>query len=207
MKKLSLIAFAAAFFSTAVSAEVKQYVGARLPYNWARYGDQPIRLDDLGISIAYGVKTGEFRSEFEFGYGFTTSNTYSYDDGTTNEQDKFKAHYLSYMVNGYWDIPTGLNFTPFIGIGLGLVDTYMKLDVTETDDASGNVVFEASDEVAHGAKFAWSVMAGLAFDVSENLNVDIAYKFLDTKGSASQSGADDMKIRKSVAEVGLRYAF
>jgi opacity protein-like surface antigen len=83
--------------------------------------------------------------------------------------------------NLYFDIPTGTMVTPYLGAGAG----YGWGAVDGGSDKDG---------------FAYALMAGIGVDVSENMVLDVGYRFRDVVAS----GSDPMEQQ---ILVGLRFGF
>jgi opacity protein-like surface antigen len=83
--------------------------------------------------------------------------------------------------NLYFDIPTSTVITPYLGAGAG----YGWAPVDCGPDKDG---------------FAYSLMAGASFDLSDSLDLDIGYRFR----SVMSDGADPMEHQ---VLTGLRYKF
>jgi opacity protein-like surface antigen len=86
------------------------------------------------------------------------------------------------MFNGYVDMGTWWGVTPYIGGGLGFA--YNKLSgFTDTGYAyTGNdPASPTGGYLTDGGKwnFAWALMAGLSFNVTQNLKLDLGYRYLD----------------------------
>lgn len=86
------------------------------------------------------------------------------------------------MVNGYADIGTWYGITPYVGAGIGMA--YNRLSgVTDTGFAyPGNGAgYPTGGYLSNGSEtnFAWAVMTGLSFDVTQNLKLDLGYRYLD----------------------------
>lgn len=94
------------------------------------------------------------------------------------------------MFNGYVDLGTWSGITPYIGAGAGF--SYNKLfGMTDTGTAFTNGGLSPVGGYLDDAgkwNFAWGLMAGLSFDVSQNLKLDLGYRYLDygkfTSGTA-----------------------
>lgn len=75
---------------------------------------------------------------------------------------------VSFMGNGYFDIPTDSPLRPYVGIGLGFAVAGVEEDVagvTSTD----------SDLVA-----AYQLMAGIGFDISPRATLTFGYRYFTT---------------------------
>ena len=108
--------------------------------------------------------------------------------------DFYRANLSSYiaMVNGYVDMGTWYGVTPYLGAGVGVA--YNKLaGMTDQGTAypgNGNL-YPTGGYFGDGNKtnFAWSLMAGLSFNVTQNLKLELGYRYLDygkfTSGSSN----------------------
>jgi opacity protein-like surface antigen len=118
------------------------------------------------------------------GAGNTTAQQYA---------DFYRANMSSWvtMFNGYVDLGTWSGVTPYVGGGLGF--SYNKLfGMTDTGysyPGNGNQ-YPVGGYEDNGGKWslAWGLMAGLSFDVTQNLKLDLGYRYLDygkfTSGSS-----------------------
>jgi opacity protein-like surface antigen len=147
--------------------------------------------------------TGEYRgkSRFEF------SDKYCYRPGTNSacsgapvvgDQRGFNriAGNISSMVflaNAYLDLGTWYGLTPFIGAGAGFANhkftggtdtggqvTLLALAAPPAAETLGNG-FATGGYLANKTKtnFAWAVMAGVGYDVSERLKLELGYRYLN----------------------------
>jgi opacity protein-like surface antigen len=139
-----------------------------------------------GIGVGYQFNnwfradiTGEYRSNVNF----NGNSFYQYFAGapTNNFGDTYNGGYSSWvgLVNAYADLGTWWCLTPFVGAGVG--GAYNK-----TSGMSDSATFPGGDGAslyqADGAgKFnlAWAVYAGVAYKVTNNFTVELAYRYLD----------------------------
>ena len=85
------------------------------------------------------------------------------------------------LANAYFDIPTGTAFTPYLGAGAG----YGWGTVDGGDDKDG---------------FAYALMAGVGVNLSDNVALDVGYRFREIMAS----GADPMEHQ---ILTGIRFGF
>lgn len=94
-------------------------------------------------------------------------------------------------------------FTPYISAGLGAA--FLNWDSGYSDDYGTTPVSASGDET----QFAWSVGAGCSYALSEKLDFDLAYRYLDAGESEleylSLKAIADLKIHEFM--VGIRYKF
>jgi opacity protein-like surface antigen len=115
------------------------------------------------------------------------------------------------MFNGYKDLGTFGGITPYLGAGVGVA--YNKMgDVSFT----GNPYLVNTIEGASRVSLAWSLMAGVGYQISDRAILDIGYRYMDY-GKAESGRIDSagqvnpaVKINDLSAhefKVGLRYHF
>jgi opacity protein-like surface antigen len=137
-----------------------------------------------GIGVGYqfnnwfrGDITGEYRGKSNF-HGL---DLITFDNGGTTGfgSDHYtgsKSEWL-FLANAYADLGTWYCVTPFIGAGIGAAhvttsgfqDTGLANGVPGSYFASG----------ASTTNLAWALHAGLAYKVTNNLTVELAYRYLD----------------------------
>jgi opacity protein-like surface antigen len=130
--------------------------------------------------------TGEYRGGSSFQALEVLTDKTVLPGNTSNQQyaDFYRANLSSYiaMVNGYVDLGTWYGVTPYVGGGVGVA--YNKLaGMTDQGSAfpgNGNL-YPTGGYFNDGNKtnFAWALMAGLSFNVTQNLKLDLGYRYLD----------------------------
>ena len=211
MKKFSL-ALAAALSLLALSAEAQQrtwpnwYVGIHARMAW---------VEDTDLNVA-GANAGNV--EFDNGYGGGASfgympggegfmnNTrfeleYSFNQadldtlGSTTIGDDLRGH--SYMVNAFYDIPTGTSIVPYIGAGAGLASVDLDVPSLGLND---------DDSV-----FAYQFMGGLGYTPSTvpNTTLTVGYRYFASDDPEFSVGATnvDHELSSHNLEIGARFAF
>jgi opacity protein-like surface antigen len=123
--------------------------------------------------------TAQWRGKSNFhGSQFTTAFAGSAlaDNYTASKSE------LVFMANGYVDLGTWWCVTPFIGAGIGT--SYNRIS-SFRDDGFGNsfgvprpvsIVYAADNGKWN---FAWAVHAGLAYRVTPNVTVELAYSYMN----------------------------
>jgi opacity protein-like surface antigen len=81
-----------------------------------------------------------------------------------------------FLANAYFDIGTWYGITPFIGGGIGVATNFLSNWYDISAQPAGGFGY-ASDKTQ--ANFAWQVGAGLAYNVTPNLKLEVAYRYLD----------------------------
>ena len=144
-------------------------------------------LDDSALAgVGFGYEfnnwfradvTGEYRTSARFqsiesgGGGFDTYN------GSVQSS--------VVLANGYVDFGHWHGFTPYIGAGVGgAFNQVASLTDVGAGAFAGGLGWAPTKS---STSLAWALMAGISFDVTHNLKLDISYRYLDM-GDA-QSGA------------------
>jgi opacity protein-like surface antigen len=95
--------------------------------------------------------------------------------------DQYDGHHSAWVVlaNAYVDLGTWWCLTPFVGVGVGgawnSVTAVSDLGIVNTQ-APG---FGFSESDASNWTLAWSAQAGLAYNVSSNLKLEMAFRYLN----------------------------
>ena len=133
----------------------------------------------FGLGVGYKVNnwfradiTGEYRGNSQF-FG-TDHLTYA---GPSYGVTTYHATKNEWVVlgNAYVDLGTWWCMTPFIGAGVGGARVAIN-NFTDTNTPAGSVAF--GDNVAKW-NLAWAVHAGVAYKVTPNFTVELAYRYLD----------------------------
>jgi len=161
-------------------------------------------ISDSGIfDVGFGYQfnswlRADVTEEYRGGASFQTlevlnePNIVGTNTSTQQYADFYRANLGSWvtMFNGYVDLGTWSGITPYVGAGAGFA--YNKLfGFTDTGYAFSNGIQSPTGGYSDdGGKwnFAWGLMAGLSFDVTQNLKLDLGYRYLDygkfTSGSS-----------------------
>jgi opacity protein-like surface antigen len=154
-----------------------------------------------GVGVGYQFNnwfradiTGEYRSQVNF----TGNNFYQYPNGGGNLGDTYSGSHSSWvaLVNAYADLGTWWCLTPFVGVGVG--GAYNRTSgISDSATFSpqflqnGAVFTNTSLYQAGGAgkfDFAWALHAGVAYKVTNNFTVELAYRYLDSGNVAFGQG-------------------
>ena len=103
----------------------------------------------------------------------------------------------TYMINALYDFDDLGAFKPYIGAGIGLADIDASLIAQDFINTQGNVQTLADNAACvafntcgvndSANSLAWQVIAGVGYDVTDNLTWDTQYRYLDA-GSADFDG-------------------
>lgn len=157
-------------------------------FNILSHGFDSSPLAGVGIGYQYSRKfrfdlTGEYRGKSDF-----RGLDHAVDFGYNNQHTGTKSEWLM-LANGYWDIATFKGFTPYVGAGAGLAAVTLE-DFWDVN-VNNNGLHYASDNTEWN--FAWALHAGMAYDVSDNLTLDMAYRYVNLGDgkTGSYSSYDD----------------
>lgn len=140
----------------------------------------------------FGCGSGSrgFRGEVAFGYrgqrgidGMTSP----YTDGTTVASRPIHSALTSYtaMVNGFYDLGNFRGFVPYVGAGVGFA--YHQMDEYSLP-INGSVPYRVGGD--NDLSLAWSLMTGLAYQISDRAVVDFGYRYIDM-GRAATARVDN----------------
>ena len=115
------------------------------------------------------------------------------------------------MFNVYKDLGQFGRLTPYVGAGIGAA--YHQVDETYF---TGNYNLVNKIEGHDDLSFAWSLMAGVGYQISDRAIIDIGYRYLDMgsaeTGRVDSAGFVNPKVKiddlsEHEIKIGLRYAF
>jgi len=115
------------------------------------------------------------------------------------------------MLNAYKDLGNYRGITPYVGAGVG-VAYHMVDDVYFTGNPNLTNQIHGDRDIS----FAWSLMAGIGYQISDRAILDLGYRFIDmgkANSERSDSGGyvnprvmiDDLQAHE--IKIGLRYHF
>jgi opacity protein-like surface antigen len=174
---------------------VSNYDGAK--FKNAETPDATYSGENFGSGAFAGAGVGYqfnnwFRADVTGEYRFSTGirvndHSFFYSNGYgINGYESTKGDYSGavVLVNGYFDLGTWYGITPFVGAGVGWGHT--KLDGWSTstvnaytDKSIGAAVSGGTIRDKSSDHLAWALHAGLGYDVSPNLKLELAYRYLN----------------------------
>ena len=107
------------------------------------------------------------------------------------------------LANLYIDFTPRSPVTPYVGVGIGVA----LIDVDSNGSANALTINDDSTE------FAWNVMAGAAWSVTDNVDLTLGYRFFSTTDAkldatvAGVSGPVDADLKVHEVMFGARYNF
>jgi len=168
-----------------------QKVGSLFNQNYSRYDSVQNIYKNFdaapffGLGVGYSFNnwlrfdvTGEYRANANFhGYdiGFTPGPTFWPNLYTGSKSE------WTFLLNGYVDLGTWSNFTPFVGAGVGTSRNTIS-NFTDVNPI-GNAV--ATSGPFSQWSFAWALYAGVGYQLTKNVTVELAYRYLDLGKAAT----------------------
>ncbi|MBV9557252.1 MAG: porin family protein [Pseudolabrys sp.] len=149
---------------------------AQTPFQAVGYGFDSAPIFGLGVGYYFNDwlrfdLTGEYRSRANF-HGseiYHPPGSPAYTDEYTGS----KSEWL-FLANAYVDLGTWYSVTPFVGVGVGFSRNTIH-NFTDMNTVFSTVAY-ANDTSKWN--FAWALHAGLAYKVTKNFTVELAYRFV-----------------------------
>lgn len=148
---------------------------------------------DRGFAAFAGVGVGyQFNSYLRFdltgeyrGASFNGRDQLTYNNGGTNQTNVYRADIATFvgLANAYIDLGTWNCLTPYLGAGIGFashtVNGLSDNGINQNVGAQFGNVSYAYGNSASKTDVAWALMAGVSYDVTSNLKLDIGYRYLN----------------------------
>ena len=156
----------------------------------------------LGFKLGYTPPQAKYFSfEFEFSYlSPDIDRTVLAQAGTDYVSiDEASATLKNFMFNVIAKYPEG-RIHPYLGVGLGL--SYVEVDGTFRArlGAVNYTAYDSDDDMA----FAWQILAGVDIDLTNNLVLDLGYRYFYTK---PQFEVTEIEYKTSMFTAGLKFLF
>lgn len=93
---------------------------------------------------------------------------------------QFDLHSTVALANLYYDFDQRGQFSPYIGVGVGIASNQAA-----AGDAVGTTYLGGTSGIIHTGSdinFAWALMAGVSYQVSQGLHIDANYRYLNIGG-------------------------
>lgn len=210
MKKL-FFALTAFFGLVSVSAIAQErtwpnwYVGLHSRMAWVEDTDVTSGGSNLGnvsfdngygagASLGYMPGSGFLsNTRFELEYSFNQADI----DTIANASAGNDIQVHSYMVNAFYDIPTGTSIVPYIGAGAGLATVDLRVPSINVNN---------DDSV-----FAYQFMGGVGYTPSTvpNTTLTLGYRYFASDDPSFGQGATSVshELSSHNLEIGARFAF
>lgn len=95
-------------------------------------------------------------------------------------EDNSKASVWTAMANAYVDLPHVGPLTPYLGAGIGAA--YVKYDTWKTSEICPGCTFQSDKDGFDSWRFAMALMAGVSYDLTDQLKLDLGYRYLRVNG-------------------------
>lgn len=166
-----------------------------------------------------GYKFNEFlRADTTIGYWKSDVEGADFSGGGVSFDTDVQAFEL--MANAYVDLGTYAGFTPYLGAGAGGVHVSYDMSCHYAGFDCEDTFAGLDIQKGSGWRFAYALMAGMSYDVSQNLKFDVGYRFTDVDGGSvgSVSGIDaltgatlsasatDDGFQRHTVQAGVRYS-
>jgi opacity protein-like surface antigen len=158
-------------------SDVNWYARGDIGWRWGAIGtvDAPGPADPSGNKLGdgltagggIGLKTRFMRTDFTIDYALPVKYSGSV---ATADDTTAKISSLNLLFNGYFDLGTWYGLTPYVGAGAGAAL------INLADFQSTALPPSADNSDWH---FAWAAMAGVAWAVTPNMQIDFGYRYLD----------------------------
>lgn len=147
-------------------------------------------------------------------------NVYTPIWGLCNSIARTRIETAVVMANGYVDLGRWWGVTPYVGGGVGVNVMYQKsqinfylpngLSATQTWPVGLLPYYQNLDQQTNSTdlRFAWAAMAGVAYDLTDHIKVDVGYRFLDLgriDGLNPYGVASSRDLRVHQVRAGIRY--
>lgn len=143
------------------------------------------------FSVLYGAP---LRAEIEYGYNSRIDKSVPFGEAESRLQ--------TLMVNGYWDITNIMDFTPYVGAGVGL----LFANTRGSADVNGQHFGSSDTDI----KLAAQVGLGCSYFFTPNISADLGYRYLFS--GDSETGYNGYSLRAESLSMhqfslGLRVTF
>jgi len=168
---------------------------------WGAGANQSFNNTNLSASTVFDLGVGYqfnrwFRSDVTFEYRgggrlqtlYAINNPNFATSGTATASqllDAYRADTSSFigMLNGYADLGTWYGLTPYVGAGVGFSNNYLTgmTDQGQITQGANGATSSSGGFFSNGSKtnFAYALMAGVDFDVTQNLKMELGYRYLN----------------------------
>ncbi|MEP2704285.1 MAG: outer membrane protein [Roseibium sp.] len=169
----------------------------------------------VGVGVGYQFNN-HLRGDITFDYETAAKvKGYAYCGGCTGNfsEEGAKIDVFTTMINGYIDIGTWNNFTPYVGAGVGTAYVRTK-DTYSKNPGTGSTEFSGSNS---DWNFAWALMAGAEYAFTPNWSLDAGYRYKNLGTAKTVKGISPTNSPESRVEwadltahefrLGARYTF
>jgi opacity protein-like surface antigen len=167
----------------------------------------------IGFGGVLGYDFGNFRVDGEIALRFNTIDRLggqSLDPQSLGSGNNSTTIASSYMVNGYFDLPTGGPWKPYIGGGIGFATVVIDWVAPGFFPFSSVTVADDND-----SGLAYQFSGGIGYEINPRTTVTLSYRYFTTEelqmtfasGSPFGSGPFTMKYQSNEINLGVRFLF
>lgn len=161
----------------------------------------------VGGGLAVGVNLrhlSEARAPLRFELEYANRSSLRGEwNASLGERRNLKSlwHVQTLFLNGYWDIDTGSALTPYIGVGIGPSMIYEGMTSGPTNNRHHTGGYNWG--------LAWNAGAGVAYAFTENVALDVGYRFAGFGESEIKHRGNTVRNYLTANEfmAGLRFSF
>lgn len=185
-------------------AQIGYNTGSAAPLNGTTYTDtahynwSPNGVIEGGYRFGDGLRLGA-----EFGYSTTTVGDISHNNVTHAAGGKGSTDAFTFMGAAYYDFNTHSAWRPFIGVGVGVA----RVEQSGLKD----VFYPGLNGNDTDTGFAFQTSAGLAYAVTQDIDVSLSYRFLRTADDLTYSPSANDRYHAPYENhsvlLGIRYTF
>lgn len=209
MRKLVVLAAAIALTALyAVPAQAQGYLAPKVFWSHLE-GDAGFDLGKYNdnaaggaLAAGYDFYNGGFDAPLRFELEAAFRADATHDERYTLEgigvSEKYEVGVTSIFANAYYDFHNTTDFTPYFGGGLGAA----RIKGTVTAKAAG----ERLSLKASNWDFAWNVGAGVAYNFTDKVALDLGYRYADF-GTLTVSDVDLLDVTGHEVLLGGRFSF
>ncbi|AQT65914.1 hypothetical protein B0W01_20630 [Serratia marcescens] len=182
-------------------------VGYRFADDW----QQPVRAELAFQTFGKSEKDFSFKPSANGYWNGDAKNNFALP-ATADVRQKTRVNTL--MVNAFYDFPLGNDITPYVMAGVGAA--FVRHNIATSSNVGGQALAEDGYS-SKKTNLAWAVGAGVAWDATENVSVELGYTFTDagditTNWSAANGiikgdGEVHTKVQLHTLHAGVRYHF
>ncbi len=126
-------------------------------------------------AVGYQFRNSGLRAEAEFGYLSSSVDSHDIAGAGTFDADQAQGDTSAIfgLASIYYDIPLNAPIKPFVGGGIGAADVSFEGHGTTP---AGTVLDDSA------TAFAWHLTGGVGYDISENVALEVGYRYLEFDG-------------------------
>ena len=152
------------------------------------YGEDLGSAGFAGGGVGYQFNSwfrADVTGEYRFSTGVSATDKYELVSGGVRYagMEKYRGNYSAgvFLVNGYFDLGNWYGFTPFVGAGIGYAENKMSGFETSTLVLSPFAGSSGGGTIRNRSygNLAWALHAGVAYDVTPNFKVELAYRYMN----------------------------